>query len=171
MSEREAWSVRTGQWLAMVVRTGLPVLGICYGHQLLAEALGGRVGPNPLGREMGTIAVRLRPEAASDPLLARLPEHFRVHATHVESVLALPPGANLLASSDTDPHQAFAVGTSAWGVQFHPEFDAQVIREYIQARSDVLVAEGRDVAAMLASVEVSDAGPILLQRFAELLRR
>ena len=65
----------------------------------------------------------------------------------------LPPGARLLASSRGDPHQAFAVGDHAWGVQFHPEFDADVVRAYLEARRDAVRAEGLDPDALLARRE------------------
>ena len=55
VTEREPWSERTAAWLAEAARADVPILGICYGHQLLAEALGGRVGDNPRGREIGTV--------------------------------------------------------------------------------------------------------------------
>jgi len=118
VSAREPWSERAAAWLREVVATGTPLLGICYGHQLLAHALGGRVGRNPRGREIGTVALELHAAAREDPLLGGLPAQLKVQATHVESVLELPPGARLLASSATDPHQAFACGERAWGVQF-----------------------------------------------------
>ena len=73
-----------------------------------------------------------------------------------------------LAASIGDPHQAFSAGPRAWGVQFHPEFDADVIRGYLEARREVLRAEGRDPEALLAGVRESDHGPRLLRRFAAL---
>ena len=59
VSEREPWSERAAEWLREVAQRGIPLLGICYGHQLLAHALGGRVGANPQGREIGTVEVGL----------------------------------------------------------------------------------------------------------------
>jgi len=170
VSEREPWSERTAAWLRGAVATGLPVLGICYGHQLLAHALGGRVARNPRGREIGSIDVLTLPGARDDALLGALPERILVQATHVESVLELPPGARLLAATATDPHQSFAVGPRAWGVQFHPEFDAGVIRGYLEARRELLAREGLDVPALLAAVRDSPHGRALLQRFAVLAR-
>ncbi len=168
VSAREAWSERTADWLREVVAVGTPLLGICYGHQLLAHALGGRVGANPRGREIGTVEIELRAEARRDPLFGGLPERFAMQATHVESVLELPPEARLLAASQGDPHQAFAVGERAWGVQFHPEFDADVIRGYLEARSEILRREGLDADALLAAVRDSAEGRALLRRFAAL---
>jgi GMP synthase (glutamine-hydrolysing) len=69
VSHREPWSERTGEWLVRAVERGTPVLGICYGHQLLAHALGGQVGRNPRGREIGTVEVRGLATAPRDPLL------------------------------------------------------------------------------------------------------
>ncbi len=171
VTDREPWSERTAAWLVEVVRTETPVLGICYGHQLLAHGLGGRVARNPLGREIGTIEVRLNDEAGKDPLLAGFPPSIRVHATHVESVVDLPPGARLLASSSGDPHHAFALGSAAWGVQFHPEFDAGVVRHYIEARRDLIRAEGLDADALYEAACESPYGTALLRRFSELLRQ
>jgi len=170
VSAREPWSERSALWLREVVAAGTPVLGICYGHQLLAHALGGRVGPNPRGREIGTIELWLEPAARADPLLGALPGRCRVQATHVESVLELPPGARALASSEGDPAQAFAAGDAAWGVQFHPEFDADVMRSYLEERRALLAGEGLDAAGLLRRVEETPHGTRLLRRFAELLR-
>jgi GMP synthase (glutamine-hydrolysing) len=146
------------------------VLGICYGHQLLAQALGGTVGRNPNGREIGTVEVRSLASAARDPLLGSWGAAGPAHVTHVESVLALPDGAVRLAESDLDPVQAFAVGERAWGVQFHPEFDAPIVRAYLEARRDKVRGEGRDPEALLGQIRETPGGPRLLRRFAELIR-
>jgi GMP synthase (glutamine-hydrolysing) len=74
-----------------------------------------------------------------------------------------------LAESDLDPVQAFAVGERAWGVQFHPEFDAHAVRAYLAARRDAASAEGLDPDALLAGVRETPSGPRLLRRFAELV--
>ena len=170
VSERETWSERTAEWLAGAVAAGTPVLGICYGHQLLAHGLGGRVGPNPQGRQIGTRKLDLRGPWREDPLLGGLEAPHRVQVSHVESVLELPPGARLLASTAGDPHHAFAMGNSVWGIQFHPEFDADVTRSYLTERRDLVVAEGLDPDRLMRDVTESETGSHLLRRFAGLLR-
>lgn len=77
VSDRAEWSENAGRWLVKAVRSEVPVLGVCYGHQLLAHALGGEAGYHPNGRETGTHEVELLPEAASDVLFLELPENFR----------------------------------------------------------------------------------------------
>ena len=169
VSEREAWSERTAAWLATAVRAETPVLGICYGHQLLAHGLGGRVGVNPRGREIGSVHVEIGDAAREDALLRGFAGPLRVQATHVESVLEIPPGARLLGSSAGDPHHAFSVGGTAWGIQFHPEFDAATVRHYIEARREMIRDEGLDPDALKRGTRDAPDGGAILRRFAELL--
>ena len=168
VSERAPWSETAAAWLRHAAHAGTPVLGICYGHQLLGHALGGHVGANPRGREMGTVRVDLCAAGRDDALLGSLGGPLRVQATHLESLLELPPGATLLAGSAADPHHAFAWGTRAWGVQFHPEFDADVMRAYLEARREILRSEGIDPDALVREVAETPQGPELLRRFAAL---
>ena len=167
VSAREAWSEAAAAWLARAVAARLPVLGICYGHQLLAHALGGRVGANPRGREIGSVDVHF--DAAGDALLGAFGPRECFQATHVESVLRLPPGARCLAANRAEPHHAFALRDRVWGAQFHPEFDADVMRGYLDERRDVLAGEGIDAARLIAATRETPSGPRLLRRFARLV--
>jgi GMP synthase (glutamine-hydrolysing) len=170
VSAREAWSEVAAEWLVRAVEVETPILGICYGHQLLAHGLGGEVGPNPRGREMGTVALHLDEAARDDALLGDWEPGAPIHTTHLESVLRLPDAACLLAYSDLDPFAAFRVGRSAWGVQFHPEFDATIMRRYVDVRHAVLAEEGLDPHAIHAGVVETPASSGLLSRFAEIVR-
>jgi GMP synthase (glutamine-hydrolysing) len=165
VTDRHPWSERTAAWLGDAARAGLPVLGICYGHQLLAHALGGEVGDNPAGREMGTIELETVPDAASDALFAGLPARFPAQATHLQSVLGMPEGATLLARSAGDACHAFRWGEAAWGVQFHPEFSTTHMRGYVHARREALAREGRDPAGMAAAVAAAPHARRVLRRF------
>lgn len=171
VTERRDWSERSAAWLAEAAQAGLPLLGICYGHQLIAHALGGTVGDNPRGREMGTVGIDLHPQAGRDPLFAGLPTRFAAQATHLQSVLQPPPGATVLAHNDHDACHAFRWGERAWGVQFHPEFSAGHMRGYIHARADALAGEGRDSRQMAAAVRATPHARAVLRRFVRHARR
>lgn len=164
VTERAPWMLRVEDYLAEAVEAKHAVLGICFGHQLLGQALGGQVERNPLGREMGTVQLDI---VQDDPLIDRSIEPALAHATHVDSVTALPPQARILAKTVLEPHAALRFGERAWGVQFHPEFDEQVMREYVSTRRELLTQEGRDAAAMLASIRRAQAGQLVLRRFVE----
>ncbi|TKS55107.1 glutamine amidotransferase [Luteimonas yindakuii] len=165
VSDREPWSERAAPWLKAAVESGVPVFGICYGHQLLAHALGGEVADNPAGRGMGTVQVETTAGAADDPLFAALPSPFAAQATHLQSVRHLPEGAQCLATAQHDPNYAFRFGDQAWGVQFHPEFSAMHMRGYIRARADALRAEGTDPVALARAVSAAPHARNLLRRF------
>jgi GMP synthase (glutamine-hydrolysing) len=165
VTDRHDWSERSAQWLGDAARAGVPVFGICYGHQLLAHALGGEVGDNPNGREMGTVAIDLLPDAASDPLFAGLPASFPAQATHLQSVLRAPEGATVLARSVHDACHAFRWGEAAWGVQFHPEFGTVHMRGYVQARADALAKEGRCAKRLASEVAAAPHARSVLRRF------
>ena len=166
VTDEAPWMLETMALLRRAADAGFPVLGICFGHQLLAHGLGGEAGYHPEGLEIGTADITLTEAARQDPLFSGLPEVFPGHVTHSQTALRLPKGATLLATGSHDPHQAFRLGQSVWGVQFHPEFDGPAIREYIARRSDFLKEQGRDVAAILATVRDTPESASLLKRFA-----
>ncbi len=162
------WSLRVEKWIPSVIRADVPFLGICYGHQLLARAAGGEAGYHPAGKEFGTVPVHLLPPCANDPLFASLPGTFPVHATHSQSVLRLPPGAVRLAANTYEHNHAFRVG-NAWGVQFHPEYTADIMRSYITEDARNLAAAGINVADLLAAVVETPHAASVLTNFASLV--
>lgn len=171
VTDREPWSEASAQWLREAAHDGLPLLGICYGHQLIAHALGGEVGYHPDGREMGTVDLELHAPAAHDPLFAGLPERFAAQATHLQTVLRVPEGATVLARSVHDACHAFRWGDNAWGVQFHPEFSATHMRGYVLARRDALRREGLCPATVERGVSATPHARRVLRRFVRHARR
>lgn len=115
----EEWIPPTREWVVEAVDRGLPALGVCFGHQLLADALGGTV--EAMGEyELGYRTVR---QTADAPIFEGLDEEFLVFTTHSDAVTELPPGAELLAENDYGVH-SFRKG-DIFGVQSHPEYDQQ----------------------------------------------
>ena len=106
---------------------GVPVLGICLGSQLIAKALGARVGRNP-SKEIGWFDVTFTAAAADDPLFAGLDRETVFH-WHGET-FDLPPGGSLLASSEFCRNQAFRIGDRVYGLQFHLEVTPEMIADW-----------------------------------------
>ncbi|MDF2697424.1 MAG: synthase, partial [Labilithrix sp.] len=148
VTERAPWMLRAEALVRELHAMKTPLFGICFGHQMIGEALGGKVAKNPHGREIGTVHVRTLDGVGADPILAGLPRTFTANATHVDSVVKLPPDARVLAETDLEPHAVFAVGETTRGVQFHPEIDGDAMRGYVDARAHLVNAEGLDAQAI-----------------------
>jgi GMP synthase (glutamine-hydrolysing) len=153
------------------VETHTPLLGICYGHQLLARAAGGQVGFHPSGKEIGTVQIRLLPDSADDALFMTVPQSFRAHVTHSQTVLRLPSEAVRLAANGHEPNHAFRIGDSAWGVQFHPEYDTGIMRSYIMEQSDELTPMCVDIPGLLGSVVETPAAARTLKNFMRIVEK
>ena len=144
------WLVPEKAAIAEAVREReMPFLGVCLGHQLLADALGGEVGAMP-SPEVGILDVELTGEGLRDPVIGSAPPSFKALQWHGAEVTRLPEGGVALARSPVCPVQAFRVGESAFGIQYHVELtDATVhewgeIPEYAAALERTLGAGGLD---------------------------
>ena len=162
--EPAPWMDEAGAWLLEVARAR-PVLGVCFGHQLLAKALGAEVERR--GREAGTCEVRLTEAGRRDALFSGCPERLLVQATHEDHVARVPPGATLLAENDFSQVQAFGVGESIRCVQFHPEMDAERSRAYGATRRERYDAQcPGGWAAVMASIRETPAASRILDNWA-----
>jgi GMP synthase (glutamine-hydrolysing) len=139
----EPWMDDAAAFVREAAQAGVPVLGVCFGHQLVGYAFGGRVQQNPRGWEVGTVDVELTAAGARDPLFAGLPPQLRVNQSHQDEVAQLGPEMLCLAGSAHTATQAIAVGEHVRGVQFHPEMDGFVIRKIIAHRRVILVEDAR----------------------------
>ena len=126
----EEWIPPLIDYVAEAAERDLPILGVCYGHQVLAEALGGRVS----GMDDYEIGYREVERITDDELFEGIDETFTAFTTHSDTVVDLPSGAELLAKNEYGVH-AFRDG-HCWGVQFHPEYDRRSARE---------ITEGKDL--------------------------
>lgn len=165
VTDRLPWSEAAAEWVREAMAIDMPLFGVCYGHQLMAHALGGEVVWHPQGREVGSQAIVLHPHASNDMLLSNLPHEFPAHLTHMQTVSCLPEGALGLASSAHDSHQIVRYGPNAMSTQFHPEFTPEIASDMIRQREDALASEGFDPQTLLAEVLPSPEATELLRRF------
>lgn len=115
------------QFIRQIISKEIPFIGICLGSQLLAKACGAKVNKSPT-KEIGFLPVKL----VDDALFKGIGETISAFHWH-EDMFELPSGAKLLASSQGCPHQAYKVGTSAYGLQFHIEVTEATIQKWINA--------------------------------------
>jgi len=135
----EEWIDALVAYVADCHDAGVPVLGVCFGHQVVAAALGGRVA------DMGEYEIGYRSveRVADDPLFDGVGETFTAFTTHSDAVVELPPGARLLAENDYGVH-AFRLGESV-GVQFHPEYDTDTAESVTTRKDDLADERKREV--------------------------
>jgi len=144
--EEHPWLRREDELIRSLVAQEVPLLGVCLGGQLLAKATGAQVGPSP-EPEGGFVRATLTDEAANDPIFGSLPRELDVFAVHGYA-FHVPEGAVELARSRVCS-QAFRLGESAWGLQFHPEVRLEQVEEWMKMEpgfpnADRIVSELRE---------------------------
>ena len=164
--DAEEWIARLSEVILRAVDRKLPILGICFGHQLIAQVLDGEVGPNPLGWEIGDPEVELTEKGKKDPLFEGIPETFRVIQSHRDNVLRMPEGAVLLASSPLCSIQSFAIGDFLRTVQFHPEMGPEHLQFILPPRREkILASSGIDVNEVLPSIRSTPESRQIFRNF------
>jgi GMP synthase (glutamine-hydrolysing) len=141
VTRRPRWVGRLTDWLQRARERGLPILGVCFGHQLMSLALGGRVDYHPESMAVGTFDVALTEAGSESPLLRGVPGTFPAHMFHAQVVLEPPPDSEVLASCDHDPHCVLSHGPDQLSVQFHPEFDVRIMEAFTRDVDPALPAE------------------------------
>lgn len=163
---------REKRLLREAVEKGVPVLGVCLGAQILAGAFGARVYPGT-GPEIGWGEVHLMEEGVSDPLFAGVSSPVPVLHWHRET-FDLPLEAVHLASSRHYDHQAFRIGSDAYGFQFHLEVDEEMIHEWVvrDVESDDSLLTDMEAVTDLTQEKLGPlrlAGALVFGRFLDLV--
>ena len=161
----EAWSEKLGNWISELLEANTPLLGICFGHQLIARVAGGFVGFNPQGINIGCTDIREEEGSRNDPLFSEMPSTFQSFVMHVQSVLRVPEGAVVLATDEKGMIQAIRFGEKAWGLQFHPELNPELMEAFIDWKDGAIKNAGQnrdDLKSRLVECEHSRS---LLARF------
>jgi len=126
------------------VSRDIPILGICLGSQIVADALGGRVTKHS-AKEIGAMTVTLTPDGTGDPLFQALDPLLPVFQWHGD-MFSIPPGAVRLASSPITPNQAFRHGRATYGIQFHLEVTLEMVSAWLAEYAAEIASERLDPA-------------------------
>ena len=109
------------------------ILGICFGHQVLADCLGAEVIKNKLGWELGSYKINLSEKGLQSKLFNGFSKQEIVYESHQDTVINIPSNLDILASSKKS-NQSFSYNDKIYGVQFHPEFSKEVTRKLMDLR-------------------------------------
>ena len=147
----EPWMEESIALVRAAAEVGTPVLGVCFGHQIIGAAFGAGVVRNSAGWEMGTHEVQLTDAGQADPLFEGIASPFAANFSHQDVVApeTVSPGNHLsiLARNQRAGAQALAAGDAIRGVQFHPEFSGAIVRDYVRVRWDALAADAAERGA------------------------
>jgi GMP synthase (glutamine-hydrolysing) len=139
------WLRQEERYIGRAISSGIPVLGVCLGAQLLAKCLGAKVYPMRR-KEIGWYPVRFTEAGLNDPLFHGLPAEETVFEWHGET-FDLPAGAEKLAGSELCGNQAFRSGSNLYGLQFHPEVTPDIISSW--CREDESCGELREAEGVI----------------------
>ena len=165
VTDEEPWSEKLLPYIREMYEREIPVLGICYGHQLITKAMGGSVGYRKQGIQSGTVSVELTDEAQLDPIFSQLPPTFSGNVGHSQAATTLPEGAVLLAHNHREPHEAIRLGKAMWGIQFHPEFTQAISRQYIELSNAEIESSKQDPKALWNDCTETPVSQSIISRF------
>jgi GMP synthase (glutamine-hydrolysing) len=154
---KHAWLGPVKELARAARSSGVPTLGICLGHQLLAAALGGTVEVNPRGQQVGLLGVGWTDAATDDPLFGPLATPRRGVQWNDDVVTTLPTDAVLLAATEHGEVQVARYGPRVWGVQLHPEVDVPVLLPWAESDRGSHETRGIDTDALLRDIDAARA--------------
>ena len=148
VNDENDWTEKFCDFVEVAAEKEHPFVGICYGMQMMARALGGRVEFSQKGWGVGVATSSVYEQPA---WMSQAVDELNLVVSHQEQVITLPENATLVAGSDFCPHSIFSVGQSMLGIQGHPEFTTEYSRALMEARREIIpadrVSEGMDSLA------------------------
>jgi len=154
--EKHPWLTPTKALLRTAVAEDVPALGVCLGHQLAAEALGGRIAANPGGQQIGLFQIGWLPAAGSDALVGALVGTSRGLQWNDDVVVEAPAGSVVLARAVTGEIQALRYARRVWGVQWHPEIGADILAPWADSDRDRAAGRGIVVDSLVREVAAAE---------------
>ncbi|RDX34220.1 glutamine amidotransferase [Arcobacter sp. HD9-500m-PIT-SAG03] len=170
VTQEFSWSVSIEKFIRTLFTNNIPLLGICYGHQLIAKSLGGKVDYHEKGMELGCVEIKSNEHAKNDAIFKYIPSSFNAHVIHSQSIIKLPKHAILLASNDFENTHAFKMEPCTWGVQFHPEFNDYIMKSYIYEASKMKNINENDKHRLINNVKNTPAANEIIPLFVKVLR-
>lgn len=151
VNDDETWIRALEGFVRDVAAAGVPFIGICFGHQMLARALGGSVVRSEDGWGVGVKEVEVLPELG-------LGESYRVLTSHQDQVETIPPGGEILGWNEHCPVSMLRVGSKMLGIQGHPEFDPTYSRALMELRRGGAIPEAIVVEGLASLDQATDSG-------------
>ncbi len=152
------WIAALEEFVRVLHTTSKKVIGICFGHQLIAKALGGKVIKSPKGWGVGVLQNQI---VQAKEWMHPAKSYFNLLASHQDQVVILPPGAQLLASSAFCPNNMMQIGRTMLSLQGHPEFTKAYAKDVMQSRKNIL--EKEVLAQGLNSLELEHEHTLIAQ--------
>jgi GMP synthase (glutamine-hydrolysing) len=175
--EQKPWMPALEDFIRLAARKEVAMLGICFGHQIIAKAFGGLVELGGHGAEFGATPVYLTQRGTADPLFEHVPENFEIVMVHEDIVVDPPiyPGFHVLSSSDMYTMQACAYGDNIRSLQFHPEYSSDILEMLVARYHDLVLTHGwvdgpKDIPIILErtrDADVNKPGRQILMNFRE----
>lgn len=130
VNQRLPWIPKLKDWIITARYSNVPVLGICFGHQIIAEALGGSAKQNPNGPIAGVENIEITTQGKNNPIFKNTGASFESFSYHGFNVVKIPFGAEILAKSRGGVIESFRID-KIYGIQFHPEFTSEIMHDFL----------------------------------------
>jgi len=154
VNDDRAWIDELGRLVREAFDAGVPMAGLCFGHQMIAAALGGRVAKSVDGLRLGTATTRI---AHPMPWMSPAAPALTLYAAHDEQVVELPPGAQVIGGDAVCPIGAYAIGDRAFALQYHPEFSSAFMHDVFDAWGPTLPAAQAEIGRAQIAQPVDSA--------------